>query len=136
LRRVNGLVSDTYAAGTGGGIITIQVLEAAGSDRDCSGPHDLKFSRPIAFVHGSEFIAASSHSIMSYGFKLHADVETLLETAIWTSFPLGFVNDTASFCDTIVHFLVLHSAFEKAFARLTSQKAIMVATHFVPAHRT
>ena len=69
-------------------------------------------------------------------FKLHADVETLLETAIWTSFPLCFVNDTASFSDTIVHFLVLHGAFEKAFARLTSQKAIMVATHFVPAHRT
>ena len=70
MRRVNGLVTDTYAAGAGGvGIITIQALEAAGSHRNCSGPHDLKFSRPIAFVHGSKFIAASSHSIMSYGWK-------------------------------------------------------------------
>ena len=67
-------------------------------------------------------------------FQLHADVETLLKTAIRTPFSLGFVNDTASFGDTIVHFFVLHCAFEKALTRFTSKEAVVIATHFVPTH--
>ena len=67
--------------------------------------------------------------------QFHSDVETLLKPAVRTSFALGLVNDTASLGHTIVHLFVLHSALEEAFARLTSQKAIVIATHFVTTNR-
>lgn len=65
-------------------------------------------------------------------FQLHSDVETLLETAVWTSFPLSLVDDTTSLGHTIVHLFVLHSAFKEALARFARQEAVVVTTHFVP----
>ena len=46
---------------------------------------------------------------------------------------MGLVYDTTSFGHTIVNFLVLHRALEESLARFTSQEAVVVATHFVPA---
>lgn len=54
-------------------------------------------------------------------FQFHADVQALLETAVRTPLPLTFVYVAASVCDTLVHFLVLHRALEKSFARLARQ---------------
>lgn len=69
-------------------------------------------------------------------FEFHAHFKALLETAKGASFPLGFVDVTLALSYTRVHFLVLDGPFEKAFARLAGEKAVMVAGHFVSADRT
>jgi len=97
---------------------------------------NLKLSGAIPFVHGAEFVPTPSHSIVSDGFEFHSDVQALLKSAIRTSFPLRFVDDTRSVRDASVNFFVLHGAFEEAFATFASQETVMVAAHFVAADGT
>ena len=67
-------------------------------------------------------------------FKLHADVETLLESAVGAALPLRLVDDAGAVGHARVHLLVLHGALEEALARLARQQAVVVPAHLVPAH--
>ncbi len=68
-------------------------------------------------------------------FQLHADLETLLKPAVGTPLPLRFVNHTRTVCHTVVDLLVLDGPLEEALAGLARQEAVVVAAHFVAAHR-
>ena len=75
MRRVNGcLIAATYAAGAGRGGVTpgsinVDASNPGGDDGGLAGPQHLELSGPISFVHGSEFIATTSHTIVSHGCK-------------------------------------------------------------------
>ena len=62
-------------------------------------------------------------------FKLHADVETLLESAVGAALPLRLVDDAGAVGHARVHLLVLHGALEEALARLARQQAVVVPAH-------
>ena len=51
-------------------------------------------------------------------FKLHSDVQTFLESAVWASFPLCLVDDAAPIRHASIDLFILNSAFEEAFAAL------------------
>jgi hypothetical protein len=98
--------------------------------------HDLHPLGPIALVHGPELVSAAAHPIRADGLQLHADIETLLETTIRTSFPLRLVDVTSAIGHTRVDLLVLNRPLEEALAAFAGQQAIVVAAHLVPANRT
>ena len=62
-------------------------------------------------------------------FELHADVETLLESAVGAALPLRLVDDAGAVGHARVHLLVLHGALEEALARLARQQAVVVPAH-------
>lgn len=87
----------------------------------CDAAHDLQPLGPIPFVHWSELVATAAHPIGSHCFQFHADVQTLLETTIWTPLALRLINMTAAVGNARVYLFVLDSALEEAFATLAGQ---------------
>ncbi len=59
---------DTAGAGGGRGTARVDDAAQAGPGDNClSISHHLHFPRTVSFVHGAEFVATSSHSVVSYG---------------------------------------------------------------------
>ena len=75
-------------------------------------------------------------SVMPHALGFHADLETLLESAVGATLPRHLVDDTLVVGLAPVLLLVLHSPFEELLARLARQQSIVVPAHLVPAHRT
>lgn len=88
--------------------------------------HNLHSLGSVPLVHGAKLVPATAHPICSDGLQLHANIQTFLEPAVGTPFPLWLVNVTAPIRYTRVDFLVLNGPLEEAFATFTSEKTIMV----------
>jgi len=73
---------------------------------------------------------------MSHRFKLHSNIKAFLESAVWTSFSLGLVDDTVSVGDTCIHLLVLNCSLEESFARLACEQSIVITRNLVTTDRT
>lgn len=69
-------------------------------------------------------------------FKFHANIQTLLESTVWASFPLGFIDMTLSLGHACVHFFILHRTLEETLARFAGEQTVVVAGHFVRTNRT
>jgi hypothetical protein len=84
-------------------------------------PHQLQFPCSITFIHGTEFVAPTPHSISTDRFEFHSNFETFLKPTIWASLPLRFVNVTISFSYASVNFFILDGSFEESFTGLASE---------------
>lgn len=65
-------------------------------------------------------------------FKLHPDIETLLESAVGAALALRLVDDTVAVRHAGVHLLVLDGPLEEALAGLAGEEAVVVAGHLHP----
>ena len=64
-------------------------------------------------------------------FKLHPNVETFLEPAVWTSLPLRLINNTVPVRHTGVNLLVLNCPLEESLAGLAGEETVMVSGHLI-----
>ena len=60
-------------------------------------------------------------------FKLHPNVETFLEPAVWTSLPLRLINNTVPVRHAGVNLLVLNCSLEEPLAGLASEETVVVS---------
>ena len=60
-------------------------------------------------------------------FKLHPNVETFLEPAVWTSLPLRLINNTVPVRHAGVNLLVLNCSLEEPLAGLASKETVVVS---------
>ena len=74
-------------------------------------------------------------SVVPHSFRSHADLETLLESAVRAALPLHLVND-AGVGAGLVLLLALQCPLEELLARLASQQPIVQPAHIVSAHWT